>query len=385
MKQKGRAASRSGTPSVSEILRDLESRTPAATAEKWDNVGLLVGDAEARAKGAVISIDLTEESIEVAKRLGYGLILNHHPCIFPRQKGLARVSASGPSRLVYEAARAGIAVVATHTNFDRCALEVPEAVSKALGFEPIGRLFDEEDSPLVKLVVFVPRTHAEKVRDAVCAAGAGKIGRYDSCTFGAEGEGTFRGGEGTKPFLGAKGKLERASEVRLETILARGLKKRVLEAMRDAHPYEEIAYDLYRVEQDPTALGLVSALGYGVYGDFPKPLAFAEVARRVKKAFGTAGFILTEPEPKAVKRVGFVAGKGASFTGSAASVGCDLFITGEAGYHVARDAASRGLALMELGHRESEIFFLRTAEGWCREWGIASKVLNTKVQTHRSA
>lgn len=378
--------SRRTTSTLSAILADLEKRTPAATAMKGDNVGLLVGDPRSAAKlnGAVVSIDLTAEAVATAKRLGYRLIVNHHPCIFPASKGLARVTATGPSALTYEAARAGIAVVAAHTNFDVSALEVPFAVAKTLGFSPIGRLFDEPEASFTKLVVFVPKTHLEKVRDAICAAGAGKIGRYDTCTFGAEGEGTFRGGEGTRPFLGEKGRLERAREVRLETVFPRGLKKRVLAAMREAHPYEEIAYDLYRVEQEPGAVGLVSGLGMGVYGDFPKALPYAEVVRRVKKAFGVKGFLQTEPAPKALKRIGFVAGKGASFARSAASMGCDLFITGEAGYHVARESALNGVAIMEVGHRESEVFFLRTVEGWCREWGIRAKVLNTPVQSVRA-
>ncbi|MBS1962882.1 MAG: Nif3-like dinuclear metal center hexameric protein [Bdellovibrionales bacterium] len=374
------------SPSLSGILADLEKRTPAATAMKWDNVGLLVGDSRAKAKlgGAVVSIDLTAESVATAKRLGYRLIVNHHPCIFPSSKGLARVTASGASALVFEAARAGIAVVATHTNFDVSALEVPAAVSKALGFAPIGRLFDEPEASFTKLVVFVPKTHVEKVRDAICAAGAGKIGRYDTCTFGLEGEGTFRGGEGTRPFLGVQGKLERAREVRLETVFPRGLKKRVLAAMRESHPYEEIAYDLYRVEQEPGAVGLVSGLGMGVYGDFPKPVPYAEVLRRVKRAFGVRGFLQTEPAPKTVKRIGFVPGKGSSFVRGAGLAGCDLFITGEAGYHVARESALNGVAIMELGHRESEVFFLRTVEGWCREWGLRAKVLNTPIQSVRT-
>lgn len=380
MSPKSRASS-----SLSALLADLENRTPSGTAEKWDNVGLLVGDSRSDAKlnGAVISIDLTAEAVRTAKRLGYRLIVNHHPCIFPKSSGIPRVTGSGSTALVYEAARAGIAVISTHTNFDRSALEIPEAVSSALGFKPIGRLYEGDEAEFVKLVVFVPEGHLEKVRDAVCAAGAGKIGRYDTCAFAVSGEGTFRGSADTKPFLGKPGRLERAREARLETVFPRGLKKRVLAAMRAAHPYEEIAYDLYRVEQEPSAVGLVSGLGYGVYGDFPKPLPFEEVARRIRKAFGISGFILTEPAPKRVKRVGFVAGKGASFSGSAGRVGCDLFITGEAGYHVAREAATDGVAVMEIGHRESEVFFLRTVERWCREWGIRSKVLNTPVQSIR--
>jgi dinuclear metal center YbgI/SA1388 family protein len=331
--------------------------------------------------GAIISIDLTPESVAAAKRLRYPLIINHHPCIFPSSKGIHRVTASGSSALIYEAARAGIAVVSTHTNFDQCALEVPSAVSAALGFTPIGRLYAGEEADFVKLVVFVPEAHLEKVRDAVCAAGAGKIGRYDTCTFSTMGEGTFRGGEGTRPFIGQRGKLETVREARLETVFPRGFKRRVLAAMRAVHPYEEIAYDLYRVEQSPSAVGLVSGLGYGVYGDLPEALSMAVIEKRVKKAFGVKAVLMTEPRPKRVKRIGFVAGKGAAFSASAVYLGCDLFITGEAGYHVAREAVNSGLGVMEVGHRESEIFFLRTVEKWCREWGIRSKVLNIPVQS----
>jgi dinuclear metal center YbgI/SA1388 family protein len=374
------------TSSLSSILVDLENRTPSGTAAKWDNVGLLVGGSNpaGKLKGAVVSIDLTAESISTAKRLGFNLIVNHHPCIFPKGKGLGRLTASGPLELVYAATRAGISVVATHTNFDRSALEAPLTAAKAFGIRPIGRLFDDGEAAFTKLVVFVPVTHLEKVRTALCEAGAGVIGRYDSCTFSASGEGTFRAGDGTNPFLGKPGRLERAAEARLETVYPVGLKKKVIAALRASHPYEEIAYDLYRVEQEPSRLGLVSGLGYGVYGDLPKALPFADVVKRVKKAFGVSGFLITEPAPKRVKRLGFVAGKGASFVGSAARSGCDLFITGEAGYHVAREAANGGVAVMEVGHRESEIFFLQTVERWCREWGIRSKVLNTPVQSMRT-
>src|SRR5690606_30753813 len=139
-------------------------------------------------------------------------------------------TAAGPalSPLIFEAIREGICVVAIHTNFDQCALEVSQAISKGLGIEPRGRLHDSSSDSLTKLVVFVPKTHLEAVREAICEAGAGHIGNYDFCTFGTTGTGTFRGGEGTDPFIGKAGKLEQADEIRLETILPRGLERTVL-------------------------------------------------------------------------------------------------------------------------------------------------------------
>ncbi|MBC7386060.1 MAG: Nif3-like dinuclear metal center hexameric protein [Cryobacterium sp.] len=370
--------------SLSSILSDLEKRAPEATAEKWDNVGLIIGKKDESVSGAVISIDLTRESIELAKRLKFNLILNHHPCIFPKGHGVSRVCEGGETDLIYSAAAAGISVISVHTNFDQCALEVPMKVSEALGFKALGRLYAKGELALTKFAVTVPETHAQALRDALTEAGAGKIGSYDSCTFTVTGEGTFRPREGAEPFLGSRGVLERVAEVRIETVFPRGLRKQVLKAMRAAHPYEEIAYDLFSVEQSPSQVGLVSGLGYGVYGDFATPVPFERFAKRIKEVFGIDGFLMTDPAPKKLKRVAFVAGKGTSFIESARSAGCDLFITGEAGYHDAREAANAGLGVLELGHRESELFFLKTIEVWCREWGIRFKGLNTPVQRFRS-
>jgi len=366
--------------SISDVAQRIELLTPSAGAEKWDNVGLLVGDPRAKVSRAVISIDLTRAALDAARAAGANLILNHHPCIFPRQKGLARVTRGGASELVFEAARRGISVISTHTNFDRYALEAPLMAAKALGANPVGRLHDSDEPELLKLVVFVPKTHGEKVRDAICRAGAGRIGRYDSCTFASEGTGTFRGAKDTRPFLGEPQRLERAHELRLETVFPRPLKNPVLKALRDSHPYEEIAYDLYRVEQEASSQGLVPGLGYGFYGDLERALPFAQFARRVKSAFRVGGFWASEPAPKKIRRIGFVAGKGASFARAARDRGCDVFVTGEAGYHVVREMGLSGMAVIEVGHTESEIFFLKTMEKWCREWKLPAKLLRTPEQ-----
>ena len=403
---------------VSEIVSSIERLAPSGTAEKWDNVGLLAGDPEWITHGAVVSVDLTENAIRTAVKKGYRLIVNHHPCIFPKGKGLSRVvpgSKSGISSLVFEAIRNGIAVVACHTNFDQCSLEVIEKVSHGLGVLPKGRLLDEPEGSLLKLVVYVPETHANAVREAVCAAGAGHVGNYDSCTFSVHGEGTFRGGKDTRPFAGKPGKLELAREVRLETVFSRGLKKAVLAAMRSAHPYEEVAFDLYRIEQGPAPIGLVRGLGYGFWGDFTSPKPFPDVMRSVTDTFHTQGFMLTDsqfgstgltnlltsarassssgnlgPAPFAkimkrkVRRLAYVAGKGASFIDAAVAAGCELFITGEAGYHAALDASHKGMAVLELGHRESEVFYITTMAEWLSRLGLKTAQLDLKTQSIRT-
>jgi hypothetical protein len=244
----------------------------------------------------------------------------------------------------------------------------------------LGRLVDKPAGVLTKLSVFVPTAHIERVRAAICDAGAGHVGNYDFCTFGTAGEGTFRGNDETRPFLGEPGRLEKAQEIRLETVFPKGLERRVLKALFEAHPYEEVAFDLFPVKQPPAKAGLVSGLGYGFWGDFPKARPFPEVVKDVTRIFQVRSFLLTDPAPKKVKRIAFVAGKGASFTEVAAANGCDLFITGEAGYHTALDGSRKGVAVMELGHRESELFFLRTMEKWLRSTGLKTVSLNVPTQ-----
>jgi dinuclear metal center YbgI/SA1388 family protein len=374
------------TFTVSDILKVLEERAPNGTAEDWDNIGLLAGDPAWKTAGAVVCVDLNPNAIKMARAKGYRLIINHHPCIFPKTRGLSKVVADrggGVSSLVFEALQHGIAVVAVHTNFDRCALEVVEAVSQGLGAKPLGRLTEKRSGApdsLIKLSVFVPHDHLEKVRTAICEAGAGQIGEYDFCTFSVSGQGTFRGGKDTHPHIGKPGQLESAQEYRLETIFPKGLQKTVLKALFKAHPYEEVAFDLFKVEQEASGKGMVKGLGYGFWGDFPRPKSFSDVTRDVKRLFQVKSFWVTDPAPNRIKRIAFVAGKGGSFLGAALAEGCDLLITGEAGYHVALDGLRRGIGVIELGHRESELFFVSTMRGWLSEEGIKSADANQVTQ-----
>lgn len=371
---------------ITEVLSALESLAPSGTAEDWDNVGLLVGDASWKTAGAVVCVDLTEEAIAKAVATRTKLIVNHHPCIFPKGKGLSRVTASGgstTSSLVFEALRNGIAVAAYHTNFDQCAMEVIESVSKSLGVEPRGRLVEKPSGSLIKLSVFVPTTHLEKVREAICEAGAGHIGNYDFCTFTTEGEGSFRGGSDAKPFLGKPGVLEKAKEMRLETVLPRGLLKPVLRALMESHPYEEVAYDLYPVEQGPAPKGLIRGLGYGFWGEYKKRLSLAEVTEIVSRTFSVPRFWVAEPagrKLKQIRRIGFVAGKGAAFIPAAQAVNCDVFVTGEVGYHSTLDGMRRGMAIMELGHRESERYYIKTMSSWLKRLGLKTFEIHTPTQ-----
>jgi dinuclear metal center YbgI/SA1388 family protein len=363
---------------LSNIIAGLNVKAPLGTAESWDNVGLILGDPNWETEGVVVSTDLTSEAIELAVQNKFKLIVTHHPCIFPKSRGMNRIISGS---LVFEAIQKGIAVAAYHTNFDQCALEVVDLITQGLGLKPKGRLIDPSESALLKLVVFVPESHLEELRAELCKAGAGQIGNYDLCTFGVQGQGTFRGSESTQPFIGKPGKLERAQEIRLETILPKALKAQVLNALFKFHPYEEVAYDLYPLEQAAKGQGLISGLGYGFWGEFHSPKPFSDVAKDVKSLFNIHGFWITSPTPSHVTRVGFVAGKGSSFLEAAHSVECDLYITGEVGYHNALSGSRRGLAVMELGHRESERFFGTVMKNWLS--GMSLRFVETQMPTQQ--
>lgn len=362
-----------------DLLAKIEERAPRSAAESWDNVGLLVGDDSADIHRVLVSIDLTRETLEKAKSLGAQLIINHHPCIFPKQRGLARVTA--PS-LVFDAARSGIHIVGLHTNFDRCALEVVDAIAQGLGVEPRGRLHDPgEESDLLQLTVFVPQSHLEAVRLALCGAGAGEVGKYDQCSFAAPGEGTYRAGAGAQPFLGAVGVLERAQEARLEVVVPRVLRSQVTRALVQSHPYEEVAHTWVEIQNSVPTHGLVRGLGYGFWGEYKQPIAWEEWCSRVGHTFDCSSAWGATQHPKQVKRVAFSPGKGTDFLSAVMSLKCDAFVTGEVGYHAVLGASARGTGVIELGHTQSEKFFGLTVLAWLKEWGLQASQLTTHGQS----
>ncbi len=384
MKENKKIRKSSPTQTVEKIIQTLDRLAPPGTAERWDNVGLLVGNSQCKTRGAVLSIDLTQNALDLAIEHDFHLVITHHPCIFPKERGLSQLvwknENDSLSSLIAKATTSGIAVITCHTNFDQCALEVTKVVSQGLGLTAQGRLLDDPGESLLKLVVFVPATHLEPVRTALCEAGAGHIGHYDFCTFSSPGEGSFRGGIKTQPFFGKPGKFEKTQEIRLETIIPQGLKRPIIQALLRVHPYEEVAYDLYPLKQTPVSLGLTWGLGYGFWGEFAQPKPFSDLAQDVKTLFKLDGFWITNPVPRQVRRLAFVAGKGTSFIGAALKAHCDLFITGEAGYHPAVEAQRQGMTVLELGHQQSERFFLSTMKHWLSQAGLESVEQDLETQ-----
>ena len=331
---------------VKEIIAEIESFAPPALKEDYDNVGLLVGSADDSVKGVLITLDVTEEVIEEATEKDCNLIVAHHPLIFRGIKSITDKNATG--RIIIKAIKNNIAIFAGHTNVDAVFEGVSGKMAQKIGLVNTSVLYPMKDK-LLKLVTFVPLDYAEKVREAIFRAGAGVIGNYDSCSYNLTGTGTFRAGENTHPFTGKKGELHFEQEVRIETVLPGFLKSRVVAEMIKAHPYEEVAYDLYPLENE------WQMRGFGIVGELERQAPEAEFLALLKKTFNAGCIRHTGFLNRPVKRVALCGGSGNEFLGKALSAGADVFITADFKYHQFFDAENR-ILIADIGHFESEQF-----------------------------
>ncbi|HTQ44632.1 MAG TPA: Nif3-like dinuclear metal center hexameric protein [Polyangiaceae bacterium] len=328
---------------VGDLVRAMEEVAPTRFAEPWDNVGLLVGDPAARLARVVLTIDLTRAVLQEATSAGGDVaIVSYHPPIFQAQKRFVADS------IAWAAARAGVAVYSPHTALDAADGGTNDVLADALGMTaraPL-RVAEQKDREL-KLVTFVPEEHVERVSEALFAAGAGRIGKYESCSFRSPGTGTFFGGEGTNPVVGHAGRLELAPELRLETVVPTARAADVVRALRSAHPYEEPAFDLVRLAVPP------SGLGPGRVGTVERGPLRGHLAR-IKKALGVEHVLVAGSLDREVARAAVCAGSGGDLVADALAAGADLFLTGEVRHHDALRAAAAGLAVVCTRHSVSE-------------------------------
>ncbi|MBK7376555.1 MAG: Nif3-like dinuclear metal center hexameric protein [Chitinophagaceae bacterium] len=329
---------------IQEIIAVLESAAPPALQEGYDNAGLLTGKAAWDCSGIIITLDATEDVVLEAIEKKCNLIVAHHPIIFG---GLKKINGKNyVERTVIAAIKNDIAIYAIHTNLDNVLHGVNAAIADKLGL--INRMvLQPKNAILKKLYTFVPVDHAEEVRSAIFAAGAGHISRYSECSFNTKGEGTFKPGEGTNPFAGNIGQRHTEEEIRMEMIYPAWLEKKILLAMMATHPYEEVAYDIIGLEnQDP-------GTGSGLVGELVNPLLEEVFLQLLKAQFGLSVIRHTPLLGKPVKKVALCGGAGAFLVGAATAAGADFYITGDVKYHEFFDANGR-LVIADIGHYESE-------------------------------
>ena len=332
---------------IGEIEAAIENVAPASLAESWDNCGLQVGEATSAVGRVLVALTPLPEVFDEAEGIGADFLLFHHPLIFG---GLDRVdTGSYPGHLISRAIRGNLAVYAAHTNYDAAPEGVSVALADALGLRDPSEVISPRGG-LRKLVVFVPEENVEQVVAALEEAGAGRIGDYTRCTFRTPGTGTFLPGESADPYLGNRGELEKAPEVRLETIVPAHLADRAAAAAAEAHPYEETALDVYPVDGHP------DGCGYGRAGWLPQPLTPGGLTEKVSEALGFPARLVADPEPgRDIERVAVLGGSGGSFIREAAASGARAYVTGDLDYHDALLAESLGLTAIDAGHAATEL------------------------------
>ncbi len=346
---------------VEQTIEALRRLADEALAEPWDRVGLHVGDPQWPIDAVLLCIDLTPAVLEEAHARQASLIVAYHPPIFQPLTGLTALEPK--QKLILDAAMAKRAIYSPHTALDAAVGGVNDWLCDGIGRGnrwPIRTARDK--AAQYKLVSFVPVEDADRVREALSDAGAGCIGDYSQCSFNLAGEGTFLGGESTDPHIGQRGQLERVQELRIEMVVPEPLLSRVLAAHREAHPYEEPAYDLYRVE----AIAGDGRAGQGRVLELEQPQPVEAVAGQLRRHLGVDSIDIASPaDAGPVRRIGVCAGAGGSLLGEAGGV--DAFITGEMRHHEVLDAVARGVTVILTGHTETERPYLPTYADRIRE------------------
>ncbi len=325
-----------------QLVQWMEEWAPKHLAMPEDRIGLQVGRIDRPIRRIMVTLDLLENVADEAVEKGVDLIISHHPLIYHPLKQIRTDLSQG--RIVSKLLKNDIAVYVCHTNFDAAEGGMNDLMADRLGLidpEVLSPSYTEE---LRKIVVFVPQNYVEQVFQALTEAGAGWIGKYSHCTFQAEGIGTFLPRAGSHPFIGEEGRVEKVSEIRMESIIRKDSLKKVISAMLKAHPYEEVAYDVYPVEQTGKVYGV------GRIGRLDPPLSLRELAIKVKERFSLQGVRMVGDTNRLVKKVAVLGGSGRDFIAEAANRGADVYITGDIGYHDAHEAMSRNLALIDGGH-----------------------------------
>ncbi|MGG6309889.1 Nif3-like dinuclear metal center hexameric protein [Paenibacillus macerans] len=340
------------------IVQYLEQLAPKHVAMEGDKIGLQLGTLQKEIRNVLVALDVNEAVVDEAISLGANLIVAHHAIIY---RPLPHLQTDTPMGKVYEKLiKNDIAVYVAHTNLDVTDGGMNDWMAEALGIESSGSLEDIHTDHLYKLVVFVPKDHHESVLEAILNAGAGAIGNYSHCSFNIEGYGTFMPGEGTDPYIGTQGKLAKAEEMRIETVVPQSLRSKVIQAMLKQHPYEEVAYDLYPMDLKGRTLGL------GRVGKLREPVSLEAFVQRVKEELDVPTVRVVGDLDRPIRKAAVLGGSGGRYWKSAQFRGADVLVTGDVDYHTAQDAWMAGIAIVDPGHNAEKMMKPRVT-AWLTE------------------
>ena len=331
---------------LKNIIDELEKFAPPSYQESYDNCGLLTGHKELEVTGAILCLDCTEAVVEEAVNKKCNLIIAHHPIIF---SGLKKLNGKNyVERTVIKAIQNNIAIYACHTNLDNVKNGVNKKIADKLGLINT-QILAPKKSLLKKLVTFVPPSHLNKVQESLFDAGAGNIGNYDSCSFVLEGTGSFRGNKNSNPFVGEIGKLSLEKESRLELIFEAINESQIISTLKQNHPYEEIAFDIYQLEN------AYQNIGSGMVGELEQAISETEFFEKLKSVFMLKLIKHTALLNKPIKKVALCGGSGSFLLKNAINSKSDVYVSSDFKYHEFFDAENQ-ILIADIGHYESEQF-----------------------------
>ncbi len=357
---------------INEIILYLESLAHPSLQEHYDNAGLLTGDPGWECKGIICSLDATEEVVKEAVEKKCNLVVAHHPIIFGGLKSITGKNYA--EQAIITAIKNDIAIYAIHTNMDNVIEGVNGRMAKMLGLKNLSILSPKENT-LKKLFTFAPVDHAQKVRNAIFVAGGGHIGNYSECSFNADGTGTFKAGEGTHPFAGEVGRQHQEKEIKIEVIFPSFLENKIVTAMKMAHPYEEVAFDVVSLSNNDLSIGS------GLIGEWPDGMEEKKFLVKLKEVFEVPVIRHTSLLNRTIKRVALCGGAGSFLIPKALAAGADVYITADIKYHEFFDANKR-MVIADIGHYESEQFTIDLLQENLGQKFPTFAVLKTAVKTN---
>lgn len=332
-------------PKLREIITVLETLAPRHLAESWDNVGLMVGSRQAEVQKVLCALDVNEEVVDEAIKEGANCIVSHHPFFFGAFKTLDLDSSKG--KIIKKLIQNDIAVYSMHTNYDIAKGGLNDYLCELLKLENLEILEVTGSRAFCKVVVYVPVTHLEAVRDEIMASNSCTIGNYSGCTFASQGEGTFMPLEGSNPFIGTQHTVEKVNENKIEFMAYKDEVNNLIKKIKTVHSYEEMAYDVYDL------VHLNEPFGVGRVGCYNIPISFETLLTQIKKAFHIEHVRITEECHKPIQKVAICSGSGSEYIKAAARK-ADVYITGDMQFHKGQIAKEMGIPVIDIGHYASE-------------------------------
>jgi len=344
---------------ASDIIKKIEQWAPQNLVDTWDNTGLQIGDPEQMIKGIIISMDVTEEVVEEAIREQCNMIVTHHPFIFRPIDRLILNTYKG--RLIKKIISNDILIYNAHTNLDLAEEGINDQLAVLFKMKDTEILSELSTEELVKVAVYVPETHQNNILEALSESGAGHIGDYSECSFTVKGTGRFRPQAGSNPFLGSTGKLESVAEVRIETIVKKDLLQTTLDMIKEEHPYEEVAFDIFPM------LNKGKGFGYGRVGNIDD-CSLKELAESTKALLNLDEIRVYGSDQDYINRIAVCGGAGSDFIKDVAKKGAQAYITGDIKYHDAQLAYEEGIVIIDGTHYGTERIILPVMENRLNEY-----------------